>query len=299
MIFLFSFTILKQINLNSELSPNNFIFKDTIIINFRKGGSVFLDKNGKIIKNNKDWVIVYNNALYEFSGGTDGNCLSIVKLSYDYKKIGFIVGCEREGYEVKLNDGKISLGGDIVDFGILRNRAFIFVDGVIYIYDLKSNKEEKKIRNVSELGMGKFLCNNNFCVFSDLTNKVIIFDSLGNEIRRIYNQKWAYVSLLDLNDNYLLFAHYNFKEGGFVNLLDLKSFQIIFKKGMSYIEGDNTACLLKNYILLLDGENLIKVDYSGIIIKKLNLNTQWLICTENYIVTGGLDKDRRVLIIKP
>ncbi len=298
MIFLISFTILSKITLKTELSPNNFIFKDTIIINFRNGGSVLINRNGKILKNSKDWTIVYKNALYEFTGGVEGECISVPKLSYDNKKIGFIVGCEREGYEVKLNDGKISIGGDIVDLGILKDRAFIYVDNVIYIYNLKNNKEEKKIKNVSELGLGKFLCNNKFCIFSDLTNKVIVFDSLGNEIKKFYNKAWAYTSLLALSDNYLLFAHYNFKEGGFVNLVNLNNFEIMFKKGMGYIEGDNTACLLKNFIILLDGESIIKMNYQGIVIQKRKLNSQWLICTESYIVTGGLDKDRDVYIIR-
>lgn len=299
MISILTFTILKEIKLDLELSPNNYIFRDTIVINFRKGGSILLDKNGRILKRNKNWIIVFNNALYEFTGGTDGNCLSVAKLSYDNKKVGFIVGCEREGYEVKLNDGKISLGGDFVDFGILNNRAFVFIDGSIYVYNLKSNKEEKRIKDVSELGMGKFLCNNAYCVFSDLTNKVIVFDSLGNELRRFYDKNWVYTSILNLNDRYLIFSHYNFKDGGFINLLDLRNFQNIFKKGMSYIEGDNTTCLLRDFILLLDGESIQKIDYSGITRKKLKLNTHWIVCSEDYIVTGGLDKDMRVFIIKP
>ncbi|MEO0224169.1 MAG: hypothetical protein ABIL76_03640 [candidate division WOR-3 bacterium] len=298
-IVLLSFVLLNKITLKNELSPNNFLYKDTIVINFRSGGSVLLSKDGKILKNNQKWTILYNNELYEFSGGTDGSCLSYYKTSFDNKKIGFIVGCEKEGYEVKLNDGKISLGGDIVDFGILKNKAFIFVDGTIYIYDLKNNKEEKKIRNISELGMGKFLCNNNFCVFSDLTNKLIIYDSLGNEVKRFYNQKWVYVSLLALNNDYLLFAHYNFREGGFVNLVNLKNFSILFKKGMSYVEGDNTACILKNYIVLIDGENIYKINFNGIVDEKMNLKTQWIICSDNLIVSGGLDKDRNVYILKP
>lgn len=299
MIFLVSFTILKKTTLATELSAHNFIHKDTIIINFRKGGSIFLNKDGKALKNNINWTIVYKNALYEFQGGTDENCISIAKPSYDYKRIGFIVGCEKEGYEVKLNDNKISLGGDIVDFGIVKDKAYIFVDGTIFVYNLNNNKEEKRIRNVSKLGMAKFLCNNNYCVFSDLSDKIVIFDANGNEIKRISNKKWEYVSLLSIDNRYLLFAHYNFKEGGFINLLDLNNFEIVFKKGMSYIEGDNTACLLKDYIILLDGENIVKIDYRGIVLNKLKLNTQWLLCTDSYIVSGGLDKDKNVYIIKP
>lgn len=299
MIFLFSFTILKKTTLTSELTAHNFIYKDTIIINFRNGGSIFLNKDGKILKNNLNWTIVYKDALYEFQGGANEDCISIAKLSYDYKKIGFIVGCEREGYEVKLNDNKISLGGDIVDFGIVKDKAYIFVNGTVFVYNLNNNKEEKRIRDISELGMAKFLCNNSYCVFSDLSNKVIIFDANGNEIKRIYNKNWEYISLLAIDNRYLLFAHYNFKEGGYVNLLDLNNFEIVFKKGMSYMEGDNTACLLKDYIILLDGENLVKIDYKGITLGKLKLNTQWLLCTNSYIVSGGLDKDKNVYIIKP
>lgn len=68
---------------------------------------------------------------------------------------------------------------------------------------------------------------------------------------------------------------------------------------MSYVEGDNTACIFKNYIVLIDGENIYKINFNGIVEKKINLKTQWIICSDNLIVSGGLDKDKNVYILRP
>jgi len=301
-----AFSVVFEKNLDGELSPYNFFYAGKIILNRADGGSYTLNMRGKIVEKSKYWLIPYKGSLYEFEGGASQfeDCSAIARLSPDKNHLMAIYGCVKEGYNVEVYGTDIKTSGVIVEGGLTNKSAFVFADGVLYIYDLKTSRLLNEYDDISTYGIAKLVCNEEFCLYSDLYDNLILFDSNGEIMARMdrnpkeKTRNWKSIYPLLLTDRYALVGYEDPKKGAITGLISLEDFSFKWRREVIYVEGDNTACITRNRVILASGDRIYDIGMDGKINYIHLFDAMWVVCHGKYVLTGGVGDNRKVKLLR-
>ena len=305
MTFLLSFIPVFEKQFREELSPYNYFYGSKIILNMADGHSYTLNRRGKILEKSRYWQIPYRGSIYEFEGGASAEeeCSSIARLSPDEHYLMAIYGCVKEGYNVEVYGTDIRESGIIVEGALTNRAAFVFVDGVLKIYSLKNSSLLKEYDDLSTYGVGKVVCDREFCLYSDLYSNLVLIDSDGEIMAKMEKdpdrgRNWKSVYPLAINGKYALVGYEDVKRGAVVALIDLENFDIRWRREIIYVEGDNTACFMDDRVVISSGDEVYDVSLAGKINYIHIFPSMWVICDGNYVLTGGAGRGRRVRLLK-
>jgi len=301
-----AFSVVFEKGLDGELSPYNFFHAGKIILNRADGGSYTLNMRGKILEKSRYWLIPYRGSLYEFEGGASQfeDCSAIARLSPDRNHLMAIYGCVKEGYNVEVDGTDIKASGVIVDGDLTNKAAFIFADGVLYIYDLKTSRLLNEYDDISAYGVAKLVCGEEFCLYSDLYENLILFDSQGEVMARMDRNpkdedfRWKSLFPLFITDGYALVGFEDPKKGAITGLISLEDFSFKWRREVIYVEGDNTACITRNRVILASGDRIYDIGMDGKINYIHLFDAMWVVCNGKYVLTGGVGNNRKVKLLR-
>ncbi len=304
-LYLLAFSVIFERSLDGELSPYNFFYGQKIILNRADGGSYVLNMKGKVLEKSGYWLIPYRGSLYEFEGGASRfeDCSAIARLSPDGNHMMAIYGCIKEGYSVEVYGTQIKTSGIIVEGGLTNRSAFIFSDGVLYIYDLKTSRLLRKYDDISTYGVARLVCNGEFCLYSDLYDNLILFDSEGEVMARMdrnpkeKTRNWKSIYPLLLTDRYAVVGYEDPRKGAITGLISLEDFDFRWRREIIYVEGDNTACITRNRLILASGDRIYDIALDGRINYIHLFDAMWVVCRGKYVLTGGVGDSRRVKLL--
>lgn len=303
---LIAFSVVFEKTLDGELSPYNFFYGGKIILNRADGGSYTLNMRGKILEKSRYWLIPYRGSLYEFEGGASRfeDCSAIARLSPDGNHMMSIYGCIKEGYNVEVYGTRIKTSGVIVEGALTNKAAFIFLDGVLYIYDLETSRLLREYDDISRYGVARLVCNEEFCLYSDLYENLILFDSNGEVMARMdrdpeeKTRNWKSIYPLLLTDEYALVGYEDPKKGAITGLISLQDFDFRWRREVIYVEGENTACITRNRVILASGDRVYDIGLDGKINYMHLFDSMWVVCHGRYVLTGGVGDSRKVKLLK-